>query len=90
MNLDERNDTVQESSEMEVEVDIAIEKSKLTKINNDGTRESTHYKIINKGVAKMKLIHLPTIRHRRNNWMAGEQVAIRDSIYNNVININKL
>ena len=36
----------------------------------------------------MKLMNLPAIRHRRNKQIAREQGAIRNSIYNNLIDTN--
>ena len=41
---------------------------------------------IQKIVEKMKAMNLPAIWHRKKQRMLREQIAIRDSIYNNVIN----
>ena len=67
-------------------MDIAIGKTKSAKIKKAEIHESAHCNIIQKGVEKMKAMNLPAIRHRKNKRMLREQVAIRDSIYNNVIN----
>ena len=84
LTLDEGNYTVQESNE--VEVDVAIGKSKSTKIKKAITHESVHCNIMLKCVEKMKVMNLPFIQNRRNKRMAREQVAMCDFIYSNIIN----
>lgn len=81
---DKEHDTVQVANE--TEVDIAIGKTKSAKIKKAVIHESAHCNIIQKGVEKMKAMNLPAIWHRKKQRMLREQIAIRDSIYNNVIN----
>ena len=56
-NVEEVNDTIQKSSE--VKEDIAIVKSKTTKIRKGSIHESAHTNIIQKVNAKIKLMNLP-------------------------------
>ena len=84
MDIEERNDNVQELSE--AEVDITIVKLKSAKIKKVETHKSTHCNIILKSKEKTKAMNLSGIRHRKNKRIAKEQVDIRDSIYDNVIN----
>ena len=72
--------------EVEVEVEVTVGKRKPTKIKKAAVHESAHCNIIQDGVNKMNLMNLPAIRHRKNKRLAREQVAIRDSIYTNVVN----
>ena len=48
--------------------------------------ESAHINIVQKGIKKIKILNLRAVRHRKNKRLAREQVAIRDSIYTNVVN----
>ena len=76
MNLKETNDTVVESNEVEEDIDIG--KSKITKIRKAVIHESAHTSVIQTGMDKMNSMSLPAIRHREGKRVAREQVAIRD------------
>ena len=63
-NLDDGVDVTQDESQVEVEIAIGI--SKTTKIKKVLVNESTHCKIIQKCMDRMKAMNLPAVRYRRN------------------------
>ena len=62
--------------------------TKSTTIKKVNIHESAAVNILNKGIDNMKSKNLPAVRYRKNCQMKREQVVLRDSIYENVINTN--
>ena len=80
----EDNSNATDKMEMDVDIGIGTKKIKVRKVNiNDAAFVNIHLK----GMEKMKAKNLPAVRYRKNCRTAREQVALRDSIYANMINI---
>ena len=76
----------------EVEVDIDVNNgigSKSIKVKKVNIHDAATVNILLKGIEKMKAKNLPAVRYRKNLRTQREQVALRDSIYENMMNIKE-
>ena len=76
----------------EVEVDIDVNNgigSKSMKVKKVNIHDAATVNILLKGIEKMKAKNLPAVRYRKNLRTQREQVALRDSIYENMMNIKE-
>ena len=76
----------EESAEVEIDINNGIG-NKRTKVKKVNVHDAATVNILKNGIDKMKAKNLPAVRYRKNCRLAREQVALRDSIYNNMMNI---
>ena len=76
-----------ETEEEAVDVNNGIG-TKSTNVKKVSIHESAAVNILIKGRDKMKSKNLPAVRYRKKCRMQREQIALRDTIYKNMINTN--
>ena len=80
-------DSAEETEEVAIDVNNGIG-SKSKTIQKVKIHESAAVDILIKGIEKVKSKKLPAVRYRKNCRLKREQVALRDCIYENMINTN--
>ena len=69
-------------------VSVGISNVETSKLNKTIVHPSAVKDVIEEGNEKMKKINLPVVRHRRLKRLAREKKAIRDNIYQSLVNSN--
>ena len=75
--------------DVDVEVDNGTGYTKL-KVTKVIINQSASTYVMLDGKGKIQAMNLPAVRNRKNGRLAREQIAIRDMIYNNIINVDNI
>ena len=75
-----------EQDKVEIEVDNGIG-TNLNKVKKVNLHDAAIVHILQKGKDKIRAKNLPAVWYRNNCRMAREQLALRNSIYENMMNI---
>ena len=91
-NLGEENgvivDSISDGSDIEVEVVIGVKKVFNTTVKKSSVQKPVSRNRLKEGIDKMKKRVLLAVRYRKRQILEREQVAVCDSIYQNLVNTN--